>query len=85
MAMDQLALDFSAPVTTAPTGLLCIYGQAGDGWTGPHHCAECARATVEAKAWCEAEIAAGRYDVNLYTPAEAKAAKAKGAYRAWRG
>lgn len=65
----QLAFTWQRPVGLGP----CAFGDTGDTWDGPHHCAACAAAVEEAVRFCAAEIAAGRYDAGLYTPAERRA------------
>lgn len=61
---------------------VCAFGETGNDWGHAHHCGACAAAVEAAGRACEGEIAAGRYDVNLYTPAEAKAARKRGTYLA---
>lgn len=62
----------------------CFYGQTGEGWTGPHHCEACAAAVERACQAFDEAVARGIYDANGYTPSEAKAARKRGTYRAWR-
>ena len=63
---------FSASATR-PIGPPCAFGDTGDGWTGRHHCAQCAAAVDAAIAFMEAARAAGTYDEDGYTPAERRA------------
>lgn len=58
----------------------CVFGPGDPAWLGPHHCAACAAEVDQASAWCAGEVAAGRYDASLYTPAEARAARKAGRY-----
>jgi hypothetical protein len=77
--VTQLCMYFGPPPPP------CAFGETGDGWPGPHHCHQCAARVEEATLFCAAEIAAGRYDENLYTPNEAKAARKHGTYRSIHG
>lgn len=75
--VTQLRLPIDKPLWTRGA---CAFGEEEPDWWGPHHCSKCNASVEEASRWCEQEIAAGRYDENLYTPLEAKAARKRGTY-----
>ena len=92
--MLQLALDFSEPpasgvvLTLAPgpdvDGLTCGLGYPWRDHLLPGAVCPGCQASLEegCRAFDEA-VARGEYDENGYTPAEAKAARRRGTYRAW--
>lgn len=53
--------------------LLCAFGQTGEDWRGPHHCAECAAEVGRACREFETAVARGDLDAQGYTPAERRA------------
>lgn len=53
--------------------LVCAYGQTGIGWEGPHHCAQCAADVEQACEQFDADVRAGKYDEQGFTPAERRA------------
>jgi hypothetical protein len=52
--------------------LLCAFGEDGEFWTGPHHCALCAAAVEAACRAFDAAVARGEYNARGYTPQEWK-------------
>jgi hypothetical protein len=55
-----------------PEGLTCLHGTRWiDHFSGPlFACPACADSVAAGIAWCAREIAEGRMDADLYTPAE---------------
>lgn len=70
---QQLALPLPTPT------LPCAFGETGEDWDGPHHCAACHAEVERAVAVMAAARARGAYDAESYTPAERRAqARRKG-------
>jgi hypothetical protein len=55
------------------TDRVCAFGETGNDWPGPHHCAQCAASVAERCREFRAAVARGEYDTEGYTPAERKA------------
>lgn len=67
------------PFPPAVVGLPCAFGQTGEDWDGPHHCAACAAEVARACAAFAAAVAAGTYDADGYTPTERRAQQRRAA------
>ena len=54
----------------------CLYGESGVGWLGPDHCGSCMLEVAADIRAFHADVQAGKYDAEGYTPRE-RAALAK--------
>lgn len=57
-----------------PVRGLCSFGETGEGWDGPHHCAKCNEWMEEGCREFDAAVARGEYNRRGYTRREWKAA-----------
>jgi ubiquitin len=72
--IQPFLFDVAESLVVPPSARMrCANNQTGEGWLGPHHCAECAAEVERQCAQFAADVAAGKYDADGYTPADRRA------------